>query len=198
MKKLERLSFSSIWADVNKYILVTTTDRFLLSFLDNYKSTELGFLLEVLPTIFTVSSLQSTAVWFCRCSMTLLKFFLIKNEKCTHVLWIKGLFGKLHARTKHKTSHSHSNSVSTTILQNLVIRHVTRLCLCMITSIIIKITCVISMWTPHWITVSCHGVEGPMTSGYYCAIFPFCGGGKKKKTKNKSILWLGYHRCPSN
>ena len=22
-----------------------------------------------------------------------------------------------------------------------------------------------------------------MTSGYYCAIFPFCGGGKKKKKK---------------
>ena len=22
-----------------------------------------------------------------------------------------------------------------------------------------------------------------MTSGYYCAIFPFCGGGKKKKTR---------------
>ena len=43
-------------------MLVTTTDRFLLLFLDNYKSTELGFLLEVLPTIFTVSSLQSTAV----------------------------------------------------------------------------------------------------------------------------------------
>ena len=42
------------------------------------------------------------------------------------------------------------------------------------------------MWTPHWITVSCHGVEGPITTGYYCAIFPFCGGGKKnddKKTK---------------
>ena len=39
---------------------------------------------------------------------------------------------------------------------------------------------------PHWITVSYHGVESPMTTGYYCAIFPFCGGGKKtddKKTK---------------
>ena len=67
-----------------------------------------------------------------------------------------------------------------------MIRHVTRPCLCMTTSIIIKITRVISMWTPHWITVSCHGVEGPITTGYYCAIFPFCGGGKKnddKKTK---------------
>ena len=34
--------------------------------------------------------------------------------------------------------------------------------------------------------MSCHGVEGPMTPRYYCAIFPFCGGGKKqtkKKTK---------------
>ena len=56
-----------------------------------------------------------------------------------------------------------------------------------------------------------------MTSGYYCAIFPFCGGGKKKKddkktkafydwattsipvkNKNKGILLLGYHRYPSN
>ena len=93
----------------------------------------------------------------------------------------------------------------------------TRPCPCMTTSIIIKITRVISMWTPHWITVSCHGVEGPMTTGYYCAIFPFCGGGKKKdkktkafydwattgtpvkrRPKNKGILWLGYHRYPSN
>ena len=24
-----------------------------------------------------------------------------------------------------------------------------------------------------------------MTSGYYCEIFPFCGGGKKKKKKRK-------------
>ena len=68
--------------------------------------------------------------------------------------------------------------------QNLVIRHVTRPCLCMTTSIFIKITRVISMWTPHWTPVSCHGVEGPMTSGYYCEIFPFCGGGKKKKKKD--------------
>ena len=51
---------------------------------------------------------------------------------------------------------------------------------------------------PHWITVSCHGVQGPMITGYYCAIFPFCGRGKKKMTKNqKGILWLGYHRYPS-
>ena len=45
---------------------------------------------------------------------------------------------------------------------------------------------VISMWTPHWTTVSCHVVEDPMTTGYYCTIFPFCGRGKKqddKKTK---------------
>ena len=81
--------------------------------------------------------------------------------------------------------------------QNLVIRHVTRPCLCMTTSIIIKITRVISMWTPHWITVSCHGLEGPMTTGYYCAIFLFCGGGKKMTTKKQGILWLGYHRYPS-
>ena len=66
----------------------------------------------------------------------------------------------------------------------------------MTTSIIIKITCVISMWTPHWITVSCHGVEGPMTSGYYCANFSILWRRKKKKTKNKGILWLGYHRYP--
>ena len=52
---------------------------------------------------------------------------------------------------------------------------------------------------PPWITVSCHGVEGPMTTGYYCAIFPFCGGGKiKDDKKNKGIQWLGYHRYPSN
>ena len=25
-----------------------------------------------------------------------------------------------------------------------------------------------------------------MTSGYYCAIFPFCGGGKKKKRRQKT------------
>ena len=25
-----------------------------------------------------------------------------------------------------------------------------------------------------------------MTSGYYCAIFPFCGGGKKKKKDKKT------------
>ena len=78
-----------------------------------------------------------------------------------------------------------------------MIRHVTQPCLCMTTSIIIKITRVISMWTPHWITVRCHGIEGPMTTGYYCAIFPFCGGGKKKAKKKKGILWLGYHRYPS-
>ena len=46
------------------------------------------------------------------------------------------------------------------------VRHVTRPCPCMTTSIIIKITRVISMWTLHWITVSCHGVESPMTTGY--------------------------------
>ena len=33
---------------------------------------------------------------------------------------------------------------------------------------------------------SCHGVEGAMTTGYYCAIFPFCGGGKKKKDDKKT------------
>ena len=33
----------------------------------------MGFLFEVLLTIFTVTSLWSTVVWFCRCSMTLLK-----------------------------------------------------------------------------------------------------------------------------
>ena len=60
--------------------------------------------------------------------------------------------------------------------QNLVIRHLTRPCLCMTTSIIIKITCMISMWTPHWITVSCHGVEGP-TSDLWVLL------------RNFSILW---------
>ena len=33
---------------------------------------------------------------------------------------------------------------------------------------------------------------------YYRVIFPFCGGGKKKRwQKNKGILWLGYHRYSS-
>ena len=36
---------------------------------------------------------------------------------------------------------------------------------------------------------SCHGVEGPMTSGYYCAIFPFCGGGKKKTRPCEQGNW---------
>ena len=26
-----------------------------------------------------------------------------------------------------------------------------------------------------------------MTTGYYCAIFPFCGGGKKKDKKTKAF-----------
>ena len=66
-----------------------------------------------------------------------------------------------------------------------MVRHVTRPCPCMTTSIIINITRVISMWTLHWITVGCSGVGSPMTTGYYCAIFPFCGGGKKKKKTTK-------------
>ena len=80
-----------------------------------------------------------------------------------------------------------------------MVRHVTLPCPCMTASIIIKMTRVISLWTP-WIITSCHGVEGPMTTRYYCAIFPICGGGKKKKktTKIKGIFWLGYHRYPSN
>ena len=72
------------------------------------------------------------------------------------------------------------------IRKNPVVRHVTRPCPCMTTSIIIKITRVISMWTLHWITVSCHGFESPMATGYYCAIFPFSGGGKKKKGDKKT------------
>ena len=72
--------------------------------------------------------------------------------------------------------------------KNLVVRHVTRPCPCMTKSIIIKITRVVSMLTPHWIPVGCHGVEGPMTTGYYCAIFPFCGGGKKKTKKQRHFM----------
>ena len=37
------------------------------------------------------------------------------------------------------------------------------------------------------ITVSCHGVKGPMTTGCYCTIFPFCGGGKKNHKKTKAF-----------
>ena len=61
-----------------------------------------------------------------------------------------------------------------------MVRHVTRPCPCMTASIIIKMTRGISLWTP-WIIISCHGVKGPMTTRYYCAIFPICGGGKKKR-----------------
>ena len=77
-----------------------------------------------------------------------------------------------------------------------MVRHVTRPCPCMTTSIILKITRVIGMLTPHWIAVSCHGAEGPMTTGYHCAIFPFCGGGKKKRQKNMGILWLATTGIP--
>ena len=42
---------------------------------------------------------------------------------------------------------------------------------------------------PPWITVTCHGVEGPMTTGHYCAIFPFCGGGKKKDDKKTKAFY---------
>ena len=73
--------------------------------------------------------------------------------------------------------------------KNLVVHRVTRPCPCMTTPVIIKITRVISMRTPHWITVSCHGVEGPMTTGYYCAIFPLCGGGKKKTKKKTKAFY---------
>ena len=52
-------------------------------------------------------------------------------------------------------------------------------CPCMTTSIIIKIT------------VSCHSVKGPMTTEYYYAIFPFCGGGKKKTTKKQRCFMTG-------
>ena len=56
--------------------------------------------------------------------------------------------------------------------------------LVMTTSIIIKITCVISMWTLHWITVSCrHGVKIPMITGYYCAILWWRKKKYDKKTK---------------
>ena len=80
-----------------------------------------------------------------------------------------------------------------------MIRHVTRPCPNMTTSIIIKITRLISMWTPHWITVSCHGVEGPITTVYYAQFFHFVAEEKKRDDKkNKGILWLGYHRYPSN
>ena len=28
-----------------------------------------------------------------------------------------------------------------------------------------------------------------MTTGYYCAIFPFCGGGKKNNDKNRKAFY---------
>ena len=76
----------------------------------------MGLLFEVSLTIFTVTSLWSTAVWFRRCSMTLLK-----NEQCAHELWNEGVVGKLHARAKHKNSHFHPNFDLTTITLSLVI-----------------------------------------------------------------------------
>ena len=36
-----------------------------------------------------------------------------------------------------------------------------------------------------------------MTSGYYCAIFPFCGGGKKKTTKKQRHFMTGLPQVPS-
>ena len=42
------------------------------------------------------------------------------------------------------------------------------------------------MWTLPWIAVGCHGVESPMTTEYYCAIFQFCGGGNKKVRRQKT------------
>ena len=78
------------------------------------------------------------------------------------------------------------------ISKYLVVRHVTWPCRCMTTLVVIKITHVISMWTPspHWITVSCHAVESPKTTVYYCAIFLFCGGGKKRKDDKKKTKAL--------
>ena len=38
---------------------------------------------------------------------------------------------------------------------------------------------------PPWITVSCHGVEGPMTTGHYYAIFSILWRRKRKKTTKK-------------
>ena len=101
-----------------------------------------------------------------------------------------------------------------------MIRHVTRPCLCMTASIIIKIKRVISMWTPHWITFSCRGVEGKHAwsacehligsqlvvmvlraqwpLGTIAQFFHFVAEEKNKQKKNTGILWLGYHRYPSN
>ena len=36
---------------------------------------------------------------------------------------------------------------------------------------------------------TCHGVEGPMTTGYYCSICPFYGGGKKKDDKKLKAFY---------
>ena len=50
---------------------------------------------------------------------------------------------------------------------------------------------------PHWITVSCHGVEGPMTTVLSRNFSILWRGKKKRWQKNKGILWLSYHRYSS-
>ena len=73
--------------------------------------------------------------------------------------------------------------------QNLVIHHVTRPCLCMTTSIIIKITRVISMWTPHWITVSCHGVEAQWPLSTIAQFFHFVAEEKNPQNTKAFYDW---------
>ena len=92
VKKLEFLSFSPVWADVNKYMRVTGTEVFLLLLLlGNHQCTEKD---EIFVLIFYPPSLQYPACeaqqfdflavpWLCW-------KFISKNEKCSHKLWNQG------------------------------------------------------------------------------------------------------------
>ena len=86
------------------------------------------------------------------------------------------------------------------ISKNLVVRYVTRPCPCMPTSIIIRITHVISMWNTltligSQLVVMVLRVKWPL--GTIAQFFHFVAEGKKRRQKNKGVLWLGYHRYPS-
>ena len=80
------------------------------------------------------------------------------------------------------------------ISKNLMVRQVTRPCPCMTTSIIINITHVISMWAPSplldhsWLS----WCWGP--NDYWELLRNFSISWRRK---NKGVLWLRYHRYPS-
>ena len=79
-------------------------------------------------------------------------------------------------------------------------RHVTRTCPCMTTSIIIKIT-----RDQHVNTFTLIGsqlvvmvLRAQWPLGTIAQFVHFVEEERKKRQKNKGVLWLGYHRYPSN